>query len=55
MIEIKFRKNKQKYIALINARNKKEAKQKLYEYAGIDIKIKSIKNKYSIENKIIIN
>lgn len=55
MIVIRFQRDKQKYIAFINAQTKKEAKQKLLNYAGNIVKIKSIKNKYAIENKIMIN
>lgn len=54
MIKIKFKRDNKKYIALIDARNKKEAIEKLKNYAG-DCKIKSIKNTYCMENKIIIN
>lgn len=54
MIKVKFKRDKKKYIAFIDANSKKQAIEKLKDYAG-DCKIKSIKNSYCLENKIIIN
>lgn len=54
MIKIKFMRDKKKYIAFIDAISKKQAIEKLHNYAG-DCKIKSIKNSYCLENKIILN
>lgn len=54
MIKVKFVHNKKKYIAFIDAVSKKEAKQKLLEYCPCDCVIKSMRNVYSLENKIII-
>lgn len=54
MIEIKFIRDKKKYIALIDRANKRDAIIELEAYAGGNIKIKKIKNKYCYENKIIL-
>ena len=55
MIKIKFKIEKRKYVAFIEAKDKKAAKEKLQQYVGTEkIKIKSCKNIYSNENKILI-
>lgn len=48
MIEIKFTRQGEKYLAQIKAKTKKEALTKLKQFAGEQIKIKRIKKIYEI-------